>query len=113
MNQEELELFAAQTKADLLAERAREDGRAALRKVQEKLQTYPGHKNPGESLVPFVFEALGRPSDDAVAFLRALAPTEPRARALVLRRAWREISMIIQTRLAELYLSAELPRLPR
>ena len=64
-------------------------------------------------MVPFVIEALGRPSEDAVAFLRSLAPTEPRQRALVLTEVWRRISLITQRRLAELYLSAERPRPPR
>ena len=65
--------------------------------------------------MPFVVEALGRPSADAAAFLRAVArasgPREPRA--AVLDRAWRRLSVLVQTRLAETLLAAELPRAPR
>jgi len=104
---------ATSARGDVLSARAREDGHAARAKVIDKLRTYPPDKNPGETLVPFVFEALGRPSEEAVAFLRALAPTDPRHRAVWLSRAWTQASNIIQTRLAELYLSAELPRPPR
>jgi hypothetical protein len=81
--------------------------------VSDKYTRYPPDKNPGEAMVPFIFEALGRPSIEAMAFLRSLAPTDPSRRAVVLGKAWREISIIIQTRLAELYLSAERPRPPR
>jgi hypothetical protein len=100
-------------RGDVRAARAREDGHAAKAKVLEKLRTYPPENNPGEVLVPFVFEALGRPSDEAIAFFRAIAPTDPRVRSVVLGQAWRQVSIIIQTRLAELYLSAESPRPPR
>ena len=96
-----------------LRDRAQVDGSAAQEKVHLKMGRYPPDSNPGEVLVPFVVEALGRPSDEAVAFLRAVAPTEPRRRAVVLGQAWRDISIITQTRLAELYLSAERPRAPR
>ena len=98
---------------EVIAARAQKDGVAAHAKVLDKLRTYPPEKNPGETLVAFVIEALGRPSDEAVAFLRALAPTEPRHRAVWLSRAWQRVSCIVQTRLAEMYLSAERPRPPR
>ena len=63
--------------------------------------------------MPFVIEALGRPSTEAVALLRALASSDPIERSTQLSEAWREVSVITQTRLAELYLSAERPRPPR
>ena len=93
--------------------RAKEDGRAAAQKVLQKRTRYPPAANPGESLVPFVIEALGRPSTEAVALLRALASSDPIERSTQLSEAWREVSVITQTRLAELYLSAERPRPPR
>ncbi len=95
------------------AARASEDGRAASQTVRDKRIRYPPGDNPGEALVPFVLEALGRPSDEAAAFLRAVAPTDPTQRAVVLARAWQALSIITQTRLAELYISAERPRPPR
>jgi len=93
--------------------RAAEDGRAAAQMVRDKRERYPPDKNPGEGLVAFVVESLGRPSAEAAAFLRALAPTDPAQRAVVLRAAWQALSIIIQTRLAELHISAERPRLPQ
>ncbi len=93
--------------------RADECGRAAAQKVRDKRERYPPDKNPGEGLVAFVVEALGRPSAEVAAFLRALAPTDPAQRAVVLRSAWQALSILIQTRLAELYISAERPRLPQ
>ena len=104
---------AATTQVEERALRARVDGHAAQLRVKDKLCDYPRSKNPHEGMVPFVIEALGRPSEDAVRFLRTLAPTEPRQRARVLPEVWRRISLITQRRLAELYLSAERPRPPR
>jgi hypothetical protein len=93
--------------------RGDEYGRAAAQMVRDKRERYPPDKNAGEGLVAFVVEALGRPSAEAAAFLRALAPTDPAQRAVVLRSAWQALSIIIQTRLAELHISAERPRLPQ
>ncbi len=94
--------------------RAREDGRAAQAYVDAKRRRYPPGDNPGEALVPFVVEALGRPSPEAAAFLRAVAPPEAGAhsRASVLGAAWQSVSIITQMRLAELLISAEDPRPP-
>ena len=40
-------------------------------------------------------------------FLRQMAPSDPRARSLELRRAYRELSCLTQQRLAEILRSAE------
>ena len=61
-------------------------------------------------MVPFVVEALGRLSPDAEGLLRALAPVEKQTRSVVLRRAKQSLSVVIQTRLADLLLSAERSR---
>ena len=92
--------------------RAHTDGAAASHYVAEKRRRYPPKDNPGVALVPFIVEALGRPSLEAASFLRAVAPTDPAKRAGVLAAAWQSISVITQTRLAELLISAELPRPP-
>jgi hypothetical protein len=104
---------ASRTADSERAARADEDGRAASQTVRAKQQRYPPNANPGEPLVPFVMEALGRPSDTAAAFLRALAPADKAQRAAVLAKAWQALSIIVQTRLAELYISAERPRPPQ
>ena len=93
--------------------RAEESGRAAAQMVRDKRERYPPDANPGEGLVPFVVEAMGRPSAEAVAFLRSLAPSDPAQRAVVLRSAWQGLSILTQTRLAELHISAERPRPPQ
>ena len=78
--------------------------------VTEKRRRYPPQANPGEGLVPFIFEALGRPSREAGAFLRALAPVDLSKRSNMLAETWQSISIITQTRLAEILISAENPR---
>ena len=78
--------------------------------VRTKRSRYPPHKNPGCSLVPFVVEALGRLSPDAEDLLRALAPVDKQTRSVVLRRAKQSLSVVIQTRLADLLLGAERSR---
>ena len=74
----------------------------------------PPAKNPGEGLVPFVLEALGRPSPEAEAFLRAMAPGTPGdpQRAEALRLARQYLSVTLQSRNAELLLAAPLTKLP-
>ena len=64
-------------------------------------------------MVPFIIESLGRPSREAVAFLRALAPVDPAKRATVLAQAWQAISINTQTRLAEALISAECAQPPK
>jgi len=81
--------------------RAQEDGRAARQAVGRKRSRYPPHKVPGVSLVPFAFEGLGRLSDEARGFLRAMAPTPAS-----LGCAYQELSYLVQRRLAEALLSA-------
>jgi hypothetical protein len=95
-----------------LFRRAVDDGSAASCYVTEKRRRYPPQSNPGEGLVPFIFEALGRPSREAEAFLRALAPADMSKRSSMLAEAWQSISIITQTRLAEILISAENPRPP-
>ena len=58
-------------------------------------------------MVPFAVEALGRLSLEAEDLLRSLSPVDKQTRSVVLRRAKQSLSVIIQTRLADLLLSAE------
>ena len=106
--------FADPYTADLaeLRRRAQKPGRAAADYVYHKQQTYPAWRNPTEDLVPFIIESFGHPSKKAVNFLRQFAPTDPRARSLELRRAYRELSCLTQQRLAGLLRSAEDNRKP-
>ena len=53
---------------------------------------------------------LDRLSPDAEELLRALAPMDKQTRSVVLRRAKQSLSVVIQTRLADLLLSAERSR---
>ncbi len=101
---------AATDNQEELSRRAVDDGRAASCYVTEKRRRYPPQANPGEGLVPFILETLGRPSREAEAFLRALAPADPARRSNMLAAAWQSISIITQTRLAEILISAENPR---
>ena len=52
-------------------------------------------------------EALGRPSEEALQFLRDLAPSDPAERAVVLKAAHYRLSTLIAMRQAELLMAAE------
>ena len=72
--------------------------------VEVKRTRYPPR---GGELVPLVFEAGGRPSDEAASFIRAyrheLSDTE---RAAVLGGLWRRLSRKLQIGNADMVLSA-------
>jgi len=87
------------------AQRAAEDGAAARQGEERKRTRYPPDKNPRAGLVPFVVEAHGRVGEDAASLLRSLVPREQRSEAV--SDALQSVSVIVQTRLAELLLSAE------
>jgi hypothetical protein len=101
------------TGVDERRRRAQEDGRAAQLTCDTKHARYRADRKPESSLVAFVVEAYGRPSAEAAGLLRAMAAGPQAVRAVTLGRAWRHLSVRVQTRLAELLLSAELPRAPR
>ena len=75
--------------------------------VQAKRRKYPPEKHPRATLVPFVLEGLGRPSEQALDLLRSVAPTTMSARAIAIRGAYYELSTLLALRQAELLLSAE------
>ena len=95
----------------LLRRRARRDGCAACDAAREKHRRYP---TAGASLIPLALEAVGRPSDETAAFVRACgavygqthrtddgdAPPSPAW------RLWQELSTQLQIGNAELLLSA-------
>ena len=86
----------------------RTDGSAASDMVRSKHSKYPRAKSPATPMVPFVVEALGRLSPEAHAFLLgAVAPADKKVRSQVLRTAKQTLSVLVQTGLAELLLSAE------
>ena len=84
--------------------RAHKDGLAATQMVEVKRARYPAR---GGELVPLVFEAGGRPSDEAAAFLRSygvgLSDVE---RSAALGGLWRQLSRTLQIGNAEMVLSA-------
>ena len=100
-------MSAATTSADNLARRERTDGSAASEMVRTKRSKYPAAKSPATPMVPFVVEALGRLSPEAHGLLAAIAPADKKVRSQVLRTAKQTLSVLVQTGLAELLLSAE------
>ena len=98
---------AATTNAQELAARAHKEGAAAQGAVQGKRRKYAPDKHPAATLVPFAVEALGRPSEEALQFLRDLAPSDPSERAVVLKVAHYRLSTFIAMRQAELLMAAE------
>jgi hypothetical protein len=84
--------------------RSNKDGLAAANMVDDKRDRYPPR---GGELVPMVFETNGRPSDEAVAFVRSYGHGLSQAdRAEVVGTAWRQISRTLQIGNAEMVLSA-------
>ena len=84
--------------------RANKDGLAASNAVDDKRARYPPS---GGELVPVAFEAGGRPADTTVAFVRSWgARLEAAERSEVIRFAWQQLSLLVQTGNADLVLSA-------
>ena len=81
-----------------------QDGLAASQMVAKKRERYPPS---GGELVPLVFEAGGRASDEAVALLRTYGlGLDDADRAVVLSNLWRRISRVLQFGTADMVLSA-------
>ena len=84
--------------------RAGKDGAAAADAVRLKRLRYPPS---GGELVPLVFEAGGRPAEEAVAFVRAwAADLGDVERSRVIRYAWQQYSCALQSGNAEMILVA-------
>lgn len=84
--------------------RAGKDGVAAADGVRSKRLRYPPS---GGELVPLVFEAAGRPAEETVAFVRSWAlELEEAERSKVIRHAWQQYSVMLQSGNAEMILSA-------
>ena len=83
------------------------DGSKAAELASRKRARYNPAANPHEGFVPFAIESRGRLGDDALALMRSMAPTDPRDRSRLIARGLQGISVRVQTRLAELLLSAE------
>ena len=57
--------------------------------------------------MPIAFEAGGRPGEETVAYVRSLGNgLEPEERTEVIRFAWQQLNTVLQTRNAEMFLSA-------
>ncbi len=79
-------------------------GVAAADAVRGKRRRYPPS---GGELVPLVFEAGGRPAEETVAFVRSWgAGLDERDRSWVIRYAWQQYSLVLQSGNAEMILSA-------
>ena len=91
-----------------LQARARKAGRAAAEAAMGKRRRYG---QAGANLVPFAFEDGGRPSEEAVAFVRRLGAARTEAEEGSADwggtgRLWQELSTVLQLGNAELVLSA-------
>ena len=81
-------------------------GRAAALRAAEKRRRYKPADNPTEPLVVFAVESRGRLGEEALLFLRAMAPADA-TRGAELSRAYRELSVLTQRRRAHLLRAAE------
>ena len=91
-----------------LRARARKAGRAAAEAAMDKRRRYA---QAGANLIPLAFEDGGRPSEEAVAFVRRLGAARTEAEEGSLEwggtaRLWQEVSTILQLGNADLVLSA-------
>ena len=72
--------------------------------MRMKRRRYPPS---GGELVPLVFEAAGRPSEETVAFVRSWAlELDDAERSKVIRHAWQQYSTVLQSGNAEMILSS-------
>jgi hypothetical protein len=81
--------------------RAARDGAAAAAEEDDKRRRYPG-----PVVRPFVLEAHGRLGEDAMAFLRELAPQDASERSAFIGGALQELSVFLRTANAELLLQS-------
>jgi hypothetical protein len=91
--------------ADRMRARAHKNGSAAAEGVNEKRRRYPASAVPGASLVPFVLETGGRPSEEAAALVRYWGSVSHDP-DLSTARLWQQLSTILQLSNAECILSA-------
>lgn len=105
---------ASSTSQALRAARASDAGAAARTAVRGKRARYRPEKNPGAILIPFAVEAMGRLSEEALGLLRSVVPSAESighgARSREIQTALQTLSVLVQTRHAELLLSAEAAR---
>ena len=81
-------------------------GRAAAQRAGDKRRRYKPADNPTEPLVVFAVESRGRLGEEALLFLRAMAPSDA-TRGAELSRAYRGLSVLTQRRRAHLLRAAE------
>ena len=91
--------------AGLLTSRVRKDGRAAGDAAADKRRRYAA---AGAALIPLAFEDGGRPSEDAVAWVRRCGAALPPSEAALGGPAllWQQVSTLLQLGNAELVLTA-------
>ena len=80
---------------------ANHDGKAAEIAAKGKRKDYPLI-----SVTPFIIEDHGRFGEDAVKFLRSVAPSEPRLRSKAIRDLYQRLGALLQRRAADAVLSA-------
>ena len=84
--------------------RSNKDGLAATQQVAVKRARYPP---AGGDLIPLVFESGGRPSDEAVAFVRCYGHgLDDAERSAVVGDVWRQLSRVLRVGTADMVLSA-------
>ena len=84
--------------------RANKDGLAAVHAVYSKRVRYPPH---GGDLVPLAWEDGGRPAEETVAYVRTWGYGLPLGeRSEVIRFAWQQLSILLQTGSAEMILTS-------
>ena len=84
--------------------RARKDGLAVVTAVGVKRRRYPPS---GGGLIPMAWEDGGRPAEETVTYVRSWAHSfPPSERSEVIRYAWQQLSVLLQTGNAEMILSA-------
>jgi len=97
----DVSIVSALSQAALAGGAANHDGRAAEIAAKCKHRSYPQI-----SVTPFIVEDHGRFGDEAVKFLRSIAPTEPRLRSTAMRDLYQRLGAILQRHAADAVLAA-------
>ena len=93
---------ASALSVEALAEGSGErDGAAAINAAARKVSDYPNCP-----VTPFVIEDHGRLGDEALAFIRTLAPIDPAERSLAIRRLHQSLGATLQRCAADAVISA-------
>ena len=103
----DVSIVTALSQAALAGGSANHDGKAAEIAARGKRRSYPLI-----NVTPFIVEDHGRFGEEAVKFLRSVAPVDPRLRSKAMRDLYQRLGALLQRHAADAVLSAIRARPP-